>query len=179
MTFPSGMIVGGPTIFCFSPQTHHLFKKGISPLSSSYSWKKEKKNVLVKTIVKYIYPHYTRYSLSTQRQATDRHKYKDTRLSLLALTLINSRHPARRSTRVYGSMGWNFISSIVFFFAGEKWSENVVKVIRVEREKRNCVQCKQATTCCMASKSPRVSALCILFHASRLGIGEVKGHCGV
>jgi hypothetical protein len=53
----------------FSPPKHIISLKKEFPLCPPPSWKKEKKNVLVKTIVKYIYPHYTRYSLSTQRQA--------------------------------------------------------------------------------------------------------------
>jgi hypothetical protein len=58
---------GSYNLLFSSPNTSR-FKKEF-PLCPPPSWKKEKKNVLVKTIVKYIYPHYTRYSLSTQRQA--------------------------------------------------------------------------------------------------------------
>lgn len=119
----------------FSPPKHIISLKKEFPLCPPPSWKKEKKNVLVKTIVKYIYPHYTRYSLSTQRQARQTQIQRHTPFTV-GFDVDKFKASSPRSTRVYGPIGWNFISSIVFFFAGEKWSENVVKVIIVKREKK-------------------------------------------
>lgn len=107
----------------FSPPKHIISLKKEFPLCPPPSWKKEKKNVLVKTIVKYIYPHYTRYSLSTQRQARQTQIQRHTPFTV-GFDVDKFKASSPRSTRVYGPMGWNFISSIVFLLC---WGKMVRK----------------------------------------------------